>query len=157
VLAAVLLGSAFTVPDGGNPIFKLPVFILNCFRQKMSDAFLEKGLSPNCSPAVRQLCIQNSGKNDMNIVKAFYQQFRWATLSDWESLLAINTLVVHGDDDKILLPDNAERLVSFLKEKRSSSSQFKYATIVDCAHQIMMEKPDELRAIIAEFVAKIGI
>ena len=52
ILGLVLLASAYHVPDGGNPIFTLPLPVLNLIKPIISQVFKSKAIDAHAHPSV---------------------------------------------------------------------------------------------------------
>jgi pimeloyl-ACP methyl ester carboxylesterase len=80
---------------------------------------------------------------------AFIAQFQALMASDRSGrvkTIAVPTLVIHGDEDKLIRPSNGK----FLAEQIPGA---RLAMLADCGHIPMYEKPDELNALVLEFLA----
>jgi pimeloyl-ACP methyl ester carboxylesterase len=121
-IKVILLGTAYQLPNGGHPIFKLPVCILSLLSSYLSSQFVKVAFSSNTSDDIKNISKSISGKNNMTVVKYFYTQFEWATSSDWEALKDIDVLILQGKDDLITTEDNSSELFHFLNSSSSSSN-----------------------------------
>ena len=141
LLSGALANGPSDVPNDDAPcVFCLPTGILKLIQPKMNDAFLDKAYHPTTDEALvaqgRMVC----EGNDMAIVKAFYQQWSWATKDD-ASKVVTKAIVVHGADDKIIIPNAGEHLNDMLPK-----SEFK--SIPNASHQVMEERPGEVASIL---------
>lgn len=166
--AVILMSTAFFLPDGGPPLFKLPLLILNRMNGFLSRQFISIAYSPATSEAIKKQSLELSMQNDMFVVKAFYQQFQWSKLSEWSSLLPYPLVIVQGADDKLTPASEAEKLVYELEKLKtrhsvSDASVFSTAQLMNpikleivenCGHQVMIEKTDEVYDIIKQFLGK---
>lgn len=110
--AVVLMSTAFHIPDGGSPVFKLPLFVLNRMNGFLSRQFIAIAYSPKTDESIKRQSFESSLRNDMFVVKSFYQQFRWSTISEWSSLAAYPLLIIQGADDKLTPVSGDEKLVN---------------------------------------------
>jgi len=145
LLSGALANGPSDVPKDDAPcVFCLPVFILKMLQPKMNDVFLEKAYHPTTKEALvaqgRMIC----EGNDMAIVKAFYKQWHWATKED-AAQVATKAVVVHGAEDKLIIPDAGEHLNDMLP-----NSVFK--SIPNASHQVMEERPGEVAKILLSLV-----
>lgn len=141
LLSGALANGPSDVPKDDAPcVFCLPVLLLKLIQPKMNDAFLDKAYHPTTDEALvaqgRMVC----EGNDMAIVKAFYQQWSWATKDD-ASKVVTKAIVVHGAEDKLIIPDAGEHLNDMLPK-----SEFK--SIPNASHQVMEERPGEVASIL---------
>ena len=154
----VLLGSAYELPNGGHPIFKLPVCILSLLSSYLSKQFVKIAFSKKTTDTIKAISSSISGKNDMTICKYFYTQFEWVTSSEWEALCAYDVLLLQGKEDMITTEDNCNELYHFLKNKNTSSiiiindNRILYNVIEDSGHMILLEKADVVTNSIVDFL-----
>ena len=173
-IKVILLGTAYQLPNGGHPIFKLPVCILSLLSSYLSSQFVKVAFSSNTSDDIKNISKSISGKNNMTVVKYFYTQFEWATSSDWEALKDIDVLILQGKDDLITTEDNSSELFHFLNSISSSSSsdsgnsdgsgsgsgdctsnsRIVYTVIDDCGHMLLLEKAEAVTSAIIDFLHK---
>ena len=145
LLSGALANGPSDVPKDDAPcVFCLPVLFLKIIQTKMNDAFLDKAYHPTTNEALvaqgRMVC----EGNDMAIVKAFYQQWSWATKDD-ASKVVTKAIVVHGAEDKLIIPDAGEHLNDMLPK-----SEFK--SIPKASHQVMEERPGEVASILLSLI-----
>lgn len=145
LLSGALANGPSDIPKDDAPcVFCLPAFVLKILQPKMNDIFLEKAYHPTTEEALvsqgRMVC----EGNDMAIVKAFYKQWHWATKED-AAKVATKAVVVHGAEDKLIVPDAGAHLHDMLP-----NSEFK--SIPDASHQIMEERPKEIANILLSLI-----
>jgi pimeloyl-ACP methyl ester carboxylesterase len=131
--------------DGGHPIMRLPVFILNCLQKSMSESFLQLGLYKDCDPALREKCRSENNGNNMAMAKATHRHHKWATSDELGVMKDTPTLILHGTEDGIISPANSEVLG---KEIPNS----KVVLIPKASHLLMLEKPGEMAKAIVDFL-----
>jgi pimeloyl-ACP methyl ester carboxylesterase len=169
--AVVLLATTYHAEDGGHPIFRLPVWMLKCLSGYLARQFAAMAYSPSVDEAIKQESLALSSSNDMYVVKAFYQQMKWAKKDDWAAVNFYPLLILHGADDMILPVQGAETLVHELQDLRHDekasdvninstarlNQNIKFNIIENCGHQIMIEKTDEAFEIIKQFLVTSNI
>lgn len=131
--------------DGGHPIMRLPVFILNCLQHSMSESFLELALYKDCDPGLRDQCRSENNNNDMAMAKATHRHHKWGTSNDLEILTGIPTLVLHGSEDGIISPACSEVLGKEIP-------QSEVVLIPKASHLLMLEKPHEMATSVVEYL-----
>lgn len=154
VVGVVLISTTLSIPDGGSPIFRLPLFALNLLSSYLRNQFAAIAFSPKTGPEVREKSRTLSAANDMFVAQAFYRQFKWATLAEWESLNYYPLLCIQGEDDKLTPVDGAVKLVNevFQSSSRQDPNDLTFKVVKDAGHLIILEKPDEIFEIIIEFL-----
>ena len=92
----ILLGTTDSLPNGGHPIFQLPICLLNLIQSYLSNTFIELAFSPNTDKVIKMKSLAMSSSNKMYVCRAFYQQFEWATIDDWNSIISFPILICQG-------------------------------------------------------------
>ena len=137
--------NALKMEDGGHPIMKLPVFILNCLQNMLSESFLQLALCKDCPADLRERCRQQNNANGMAMAKATHRHHKWATSEDLKSLLNIPVLVIHGTEDGILSPQCSEEIA---KELPNAS----LILIEKASHLVMLEQPTKMANALSDFL-----
>lgn len=148
LISGALANGPSDVPsDNGPCIFCFPVWFLKLLQPKMNDVFLEKAFHPTTDEGAvaqgRKLC----EGNEMGMIKAFYKQWKWATKDDASKAKVPTVVVIHGAEDKLIIPAAGEHMSDMLP-----SSEYK--VIQDASHQVMEERPGEVAEILIGVVAK---
>lgn len=180
IKSVVLMGTALTVPDGGHPIFKLPVFVLQWIQPQLSEGFIKVAFSPKTSKELKDKILSQSNHNDMKVCRSFYRNFKWAKESDWLALRPLPLLILHGEDDLLTPIAGAQALFdthfhgidthfhgnshdqvndstndSTGTNNTSTSNKTNNKTFVivpDAGHQLMQEKPEACSEAIVTFL-----
>ena len=100
----------------------------------MNDVFLEKAYHPTAKEELVARGKMICEGNDMAIVKAFYKQWHWATEED-AAKVTTKAVVVHGAEDRLIIPDAGEHLNDMLP-----NSEFK--SIPNASHQVIVLSTD---------------
>ncbi|KAM3571719.1 hypothetical protein VYU27_006254 [Nannochloropsis oceanica] len=146
ILGLVLLASAYHVPDGGNPIFTLPLPVLNLIKPIISQVFKSKAIDAHAPSSVWKEQARGNQGNPMYIVKAFYRHLRWATIETIHSL-ACPCEVVHGETDGIIPLYQGRALAANLLKAN-------FHVFRETGHQVMQERPAETAALIIAAATK---
>jgi hypothetical protein len=72
-----LLGTALSLPDGGHPLFRLPLIVLNWIQPWLTSQFAGYAFHEDCPPDKIAKSSEESGGNPMHVCQAFYRQFKW--------------------------------------------------------------------------------
>ena len=80
----------------------------------------------------------------MHVVKAFYNQFKWCSYKEIRSL-TIPALLIHGENDKLIHLEKAEKLANMLFD----ADLF---VLSETGHQLMQENPDDIIDIFSEWI-----
>ncbi len=146
----ILLGTA--IHKDKSWIFMLPVFILDCIHESLSQGFVKLAFSPSTSEETKKKCLEVNEKNLMNIVKYFYTNMNWANGDTWDALRrqcpSGHLLVLQGRDDGLTPPT----LATALCDKHFGGLGEVYHEISEAGHQLMQEQPDKCFQIINNFV-----
>eukprot|EP00747_Dinoflagellata_sp_TGD_P192392 gnl/TRDRNA2_/TRDRNA2_57169_c0_seq1.p1 gnl/TRDRNA2_/TRDRNA2_57169_c0~~gnl/TRDRNA2_/TRDRNA2_57169_c0_seq1.p1 ORF type:complete len:331 (+),score=43.19 gnl/TRDRNA2_/TRDRNA2_57169_c0_seq1:49-1041(+) len=142
----VLLSSALQLPEG-HPIFRLPVFLLNRLQPSMTEAFVSVAFTENANADLLRKERDGCNRNPMYMCKAYYRQIRNLPESEIRKVRA-HTLVVHGTSDGIVRKEGVQALVAALP-----GAVAEVAT-VEASHNLMLECPDVVARIVANFVSK---
>jgi len=137
----VLLGSALTMKEGGHPVFRLPLYVLECLQPVLEWRFKRIAFHPSTPESIKK---RSKCDNPMVVVKYFYSQFSWVR-KDVIPNLILPVLLIHGESDWVAPLKGAEALSRALPNAVLKVVQ-------RCGHQVMEENPDEVRKSIEEFV-----
>jgi pimeloyl-ACP methyl ester carboxylesterase len=149
LLSSAMAGKVNPIPNGGHPIFNLPVFVLRCLQSSMTKSFLEMAYHPNTSPDLIQAANDSNSGNDMYMAKAYHTHHLWVTAAECASLHEqVPILVLHGKDDRILPAEAGECLADAVKAKR-------FLTVDETSHQVLEEKPAEVAGHILDFLKEL--
>lgn len=148
----ILLGTADTLAKTGHPIFLLPVFILEYLHPMLSAGFADRALSPNIDPHLRDKIVSNTGKNDMHVVRSYYNNFRWANEEEWKTLSRYNhpVLLCQGVDDKLTPHQSGKSL--FDNYIQPTIEKSKFVSMENVGHQVMQEQPELIIKEIQSFI-----
>mmetsp|Transcript_17483 Transcript_17483/g.29036 ORF Transcript_17483/g.29036 Transcript_17483/m.29036 type:complete len:293 (-) Transcript_17483:2985-3863(-) len=137
-LSSAMAGDLNPIPNGGHPIFMLPVFLLQCLQPSMTKSFVELAYHPNTSADLIQAANESNSGNDMYMAKAHHTHHLWITSDECASLHEkVAILVLHGKQDRILPADAGQCLADSVKAKR-------FVEVEETSHQVMEEKPAEV-------------
>lgn len=148
-MGALLVGTAIRSPElplqvSGHPIMKLPVFVLNCLKRPLTEAFLQMAIHPDHGRIITA-ARADSNSNDMAVAKGYHCNHDWAGT---ECLMCLNdkkVLIVHGASDGILPVECAQFLHNSIKDSE--------LVVVDRAsHLVMMERPDFVAESVVPFL-----
>ncbi len=64
--------------DGGHWIFRLPLFVLERMQQSLSESFFHAAVHPSNAENLKEIALDISNRNEMQICKAFYRQQNYA-------------------------------------------------------------------------------
>lgn len=156
VKAVILMGTTKSIPDGGHPIFKLPVFILECLQPKLSAGFVKIAFSPKTDEELKHKILAQSNRNEMSVCKAFYSKFKWAKDRDWTALRSTPVLILQGKDDMITSFDGAQLLFDTFFSGEGALDHNRLVAIPDAGHQLMQEKPVQCSSAIIDFLNATG-
>lgn len=144
----ILIGTAvkskhLPIADGGHPIMKLPIFILNCLQGVLTESFIKLSVHPNNHWLADNLRNENNA-NDMRVAKAYHNQMMWYSM-DSTALIIPKTLIVHGAEDKIIPVECGQHLHNKIPNSK--------LMIVDCAsHLVHMEHASKIAEAIESFI-----
>lgn len=144
--ASIRVNPSHPVPDGGHPIFRLPLWILQILQRKLTQEFLSRAIHPS-NDEVHKECAKGKD-NDMFMVKAFYRQTKWATSEELvEAVRDTPVIHIHGVNDGILPIGWGQHLVNQL-----SPDKTQFVPLEGASHMIMLEKPAEVARKLYDFV-----
>jgi pimeloyl-ACP methyl ester carboxylesterase len=144
VTAAVLLGApSLTEPLGGG-MLAVPAFIMALMRNSLADRFNRLAWHPEADPALVAYERKLAKRNRLLTMKALVSQ---APLLDPGALAHLNLPIeiVAGDSDGLTPASHARELQSLLPDARVH-------LIERCGHQLMLERPDAINAILDEAI-----
>lgn len=147
-LSSGISGPVNPIPDGGHPIFRLPVVILRCLQPSLTKSFLQLAYHPKTSPSLIEEASKSNNGNNMYMAKAYHRHHQWATNDECTALHGVPVLVLHGKDDKILPLEAGMYLADVVHATR-------IITVDETSHQVMEEKPKDVAQHIVTFIAEI--
>lgn len=133
------------MPDGGHPIMRLPLFILDCLQPTISKSFLDVALCKGCDPEIRKMCNEENQSGSMGFAKATHRHHKWATTNELGALEQIPTLVLHGSEDAVINPQCSQIISATLPHS-------KLVFIDKASHLVMLEQPAKMASEILDFV-----
>lgn len=151
ILVCSSLGNPkYQLQKGGPPLFRLPLWILNCMQPYLTNVFLNIGFASATHtkhPQMIQDAKHANNRNDMNIVRRYYQSHDWCfDLSDIQigyygttgepSSSRRPPLVLHGIEDQVIPIQCGQDLANKWKTE--------IITVPDASHMILLEQPDTL-------------
>jgi pimeloyl-ACP methyl ester carboxylesterase len=131
------------------PIFWLPEWILECFRQPLNRAFLRAAFSPHADRALLAETWAECDRNPWHVVRPFYRQLSWGATEAAKSV-QVPCLCIVGQADGISPPEDCDNLHRVL-------SDASFVLIHDASHQVMQEKPRECMMAITAFLRDRGL
>jgi len=140
-----LLGTALTLPDGGHPLFRLPLFVLDWIQPWLTSQFARIAFHEDCSPDIIAKSSEQSSANPMHVCQAFYRQFKWCTAEE-VSGVSCPVLILQGSGDRLTPVPGAEQLHRALQNATMH-------LIEKAGHQVMQEAPEAILGHIAPFLA----
>lgn len=136
-------------PDGGLPIFFLPVWILWCLQYFMTLQFTRMAIHPK-HQWLRQACMADSNSNSCFMIRSFYRQTKWATVDDLLAVAGTPTvpvLVVHGVDDGVIPLTYAQDLVNKVPKGT-------LCAVDEASHLVMIEQADNVATLTLDYLTK---
>ena len=82
------------------------------------------------------------------VVRALMVGMRWPTQADYEQLADIPTAVIHGKHDTVTPPARAQALQTWLLVGAPPSVTHLFVQIERTGHNVMMEAPNQVNAVI---------
>jgi pimeloyl-ACP methyl ester carboxylesterase len=149
-LSSAMSGELNPIPNGGHPIFSLPVFVLRCLQPMLNKAFLKLAYHPNTSIRLIEEAQASNSQNNMYMAKAFHVHQQWATKEECAALHEIPVLVIHGKDDKVLPNEAGMCLADAVRANE-------FVIVEETSHQVMQEKPNEVAKHILKFLTDINL
>lgn len=133
-------------PDGGLPIFVLPVWILQCLQYWMTLSFVNSAIHPKHT-WLRNECLNSSNANSMFMVRSFYRQTQWCSLDEARSVVGDRPcLVVHGVDDGVLPLPYGQALTNAIGERADLFA------VDQASHLVMIEQADRVAQRLLDFL-----
>jgi abhydrolase domain-containing protein 8 len=151
VKGVVLISGTMPGRDGGHSIFTvLPSFVLNWLQPMLSSTFVKLAFAPDADQAIKAKSEKRSNENPMYMCKYFYNQTKWVTHEECQSLAPTTAkyLVVHGAVDQVLEIESARTLAASLPNAS-------FIKVENAAHQVMEEKPAEVAERMTGFFDKL--
>lgn len=148
VKGLVLIGSAIKsehlpIADGGHPIMKLPLFVLNCLQRMLTESFIKLAVHPKNAWLAESLRDENNA-NDMRVAKAYHNQMKW--METFVSEMP-KTLVIHGADDKLIPVQCGQHLHNVIPNST--------LLVVDSAsHLVHMEQASKVSEALESFITE---
>ncbi len=142
VAAAVLLGARLF--RGDHPIRDVPLAELRRNRARLEAEFRALAWHPEVDPALLMHEEALARRNSLAVYQSLFVAPRWMDPAA-APRLTIPVLVLAGDSDRIVTPDDARTLATALPQARLE-------IVARCGHQLMLERPAEVNALITEFL-----
>mmetsp|Transcript_32712 Transcript_32712/g.41828 ORF Transcript_32712/g.41828 Transcript_32712/m.41828 type:complete len:307 (-) Transcript_32712:183-1103(-) len=143
----VLISSALHIQPGYSRIYSLPLSVLSLIKGVISSVFCFRAYNYFTSSAAKKKAILTASLTPTHVLKATYQQMRWAKI-EYLSNIIIPTLIIHGKRDTIMPLSGA----AALSEKLVRSS---VVVVPNAAYQVMEDQPYVVTEHISEFVSKV--
>lgn len=165
VNGVILLSGALKSPngritqDGGHWVFRyFPLWLLKKLQPAMSEDFVQRAFHPSNLDKFKESALKICNQNDMDFVRAFYSQQKYATVEETKSSLNdgnMRTLLIHGRDDMILPVSCSEQIYKELEvANKTSSDSLEFHIINNASHQVFEETPDDVASLIMNFIVK---
>ena len=151
LIATALRSEHLTQPDGGHPIFKLPLFVLNCIQGYLTSSFLRLAVHPDNLPTLQTALQSDNQQNDMAVARAYHTNMQWR--HDVPSNFAISTLIVHGAQDQLIPVECGQHLHNFLQSSSTSSSS-KLVVVETAGHLVQIEQASTVAKEITTFITQ---
>ena len=150
-LSTAIQGGPLSLPNGGHPIFLLPVVFLKCLQPSLTKAFLQKAFDPSTDSALVETSRIASNNNDMYMCKWYHKHHQFATLREAASIGNLPILILHGTSDGIISMDGGQHLADWIGVRAT------FKLIHKASHQVMQERPSEVAIEINAFVKRLAI
>ena len=133
-------------PDGGLPIFYLPVWLLQCLQHFMTQQFVQMAIHPKHS-WLRKECLDKSNANSCFMIRSFYRQTVWANVDDLlkAAIPSVPVFVIHGVDDGVVPIKLGQDLVNAVPNGT-------FCPIEQASHLVMMEQADTVATKVLDFL-----
>jgi pimeloyl-ACP methyl ester carboxylesterase len=148
LLSTAIHGGPLRVPDGGHPVFRLPVFILECVQPSLTKSFLQLAYHPNCDPALLEAAKDANNSNSMFVAKAYHRHHQFATVEEAKALQHLPVLILHGQDDGIVPVEGGGQHVADVVQTNC-------VVISGASHQVMEERPKEVAEAMSRFLSNL--
>jgi pimeloyl-ACP methyl ester carboxylesterase len=145
-LSTAIHGGPLPIPDGGHPIFKLPVFLLKCLQPTLTKGFLQIAFDPSADPALIEASRVSSNKFDMAMCQWYHRHHQFANQEEAMAAKALPVLILHGVSDGVIPKEGGQHLADCLGE----NSVFKL--VDNASHQVMEERPLQVATDLKAFV-----
>lgn len=154
----VLVGGSNIQPPGTQmAIWYFPVMLLEWIRPFMAKPFRERAYHSTTNEKVSNSFMsltlklvdyegEIASKNPMYVTKALCRQIQWPTEEQIKSI-KVPTLVLHGEADLICAVENGKKLSELIPNSQ-------WCVIKNTAHNLMLEKPDEVSKTIHKFLTE---
>jgi pimeloyl-ACP methyl ester carboxylesterase len=159
LVSSSLCNPRYRLQKGGPPLFRLPLWILNCLQPLLTNLFLKIGFASATHvkhPQMISDAKHANNQNDMNNVRRYYQAHDWAwDLSDiqkhyyGETDTASSTssrppLIMHGIEDQVIPIQCGQDL--------ANQWNAPIVSVPDASHMILLEQPDTVARHVLEYV-----
>lgn len=149
IAGLVLLGTQATPPPVPTWLFFLPEWILDCCRQYMDQAFVERAFHSEAPRGLLAEAYADCDRNPWHVIRPFYRQLEWKATHLW-SLITQPVLVIGGHADRITPPEGGRQVADTIPGAE-------YAEVEKAAHQIMQEQPQETLVLICNWLRRRGL
>ena len=173
----VLLGGSLATLNGGLPLFRLPVFVLDYIQPWLTSAFIRSAFEETSPPELLASQEASSNANAMHVCKAYYRQVQGLSEVDIHRLgnsvvssnssssnssegapesmaehrPAIPVWLMHGNSDAVLPIAGAESLHSAI----GPAAQGNIRVVQGGSHNFIIERPAELVELLLEVAAAV--
>ncbi len=128
------------------PIFNYPAFILQCVRPALEKMFNQAAYDPSTPPELIAEENKATRKNKMYVIKAMVKGMKMIRKIN-VSQLKMPVLIIIGENDKIILPDN-------IKNFYEKIPHHEMVIVSNAAHMVMLEQPEITNELIRVFLSK---
>ena len=149
-LSSAISGPVNPIPNGGHPIFRLPVVILKCLQPSLTKSFLKLAYHPKTSSLLIEEASKSNSGNNMYMAKAYHRHHQWATTDECTVMRGVPVMIMHGKDDGILPVEAGIHLADVVNAA--------HIIIVDeASHQVLEEKPADVAKHMVAFLTGIQL
>jgi pimeloyl-ACP methyl ester carboxylesterase len=164
LVCSSLCNPKYQLQKGGPPLFRLPLWVLNCMQPFLTNMFLKIGFASATHEKHPQMIADAkhaNNQNDMKTVKRYYQAHDWTEdLSDVQTHYYGETddtanssttctrgrrpLILHGMEDQVIPIQCGQNLAN---EWNSP-----IIAVPDASHMILLEQPDAMARHVLEYL-----
>jgi abhydrolase domain-containing protein 8 len=148
LLSTAVRSPHLPLPDGGHPIMKLPVILLQCLQRQLTASFLQMAVHKN-HVALKDAIRADSNRNDMRVAQAYHGHQVWARVEHLNALAHVPTLVLHGAEDGVVPVQCGQHIASQLP-------QSSLVVLEQASHMVMLEQPEETARQVVAFLEKLA-
>jgi pimeloyl-ACP methyl ester carboxylesterase len=147
LVSTAIHGGPLPLPDGGHPIFQLPVFLLRCLQPLLTKSFLQMAFDSSADPALIEAARVFSNNNDMAMCQSYHKHLQFATQKEAiAAAKSLPVLILHGVSDGIIPKEGGQHLADCLGENAL------FMLVDRASHQVLEERPIQVAAALKTFI-----